>query len=170
MVSHIEVRKLLEGAFWRGVPPFWVKNQTRMVRIVVNCSKAITMASHHYIMKTSYQSYRKLIDWKSYSMSKLRETPPSVMSTVLPELVGSGIESDTSDSEMVPEESEMPMMTMKPRMSSSLMMMFQIGWKISAQFSAMTCAASLMQLIASLMCLQLISTISSYSTVKPNTI
>lgn len=45
--------KLLEGAFCSGVPPFWVKYQTRMVMMVVNCSKAMTVANHQYIMKTS---------------------------------------------------------------------------------------------------------------------
>jgi len=66
-----------------------------------------------------------------------------------------GMVNDTVLGEMVLLESETPMSAMKPSSSRILMGTFQMGWKISEQFSASTCAASLTQLMASLMCLQL---------------
>lgn len=71
-------------------------------------------------------------------MSKLRATPYNVMSTVVVVSNGSGMDRLTSLSDMVPELRDTPMITMKPRMKANLIKMFQIGWKINAQFSAMT--------------------------------
>lgn len=51
-----------------------------------------------------------------------------------------------------------PISVKNPSKTSNLITIFQIGWKMSEQFLARTSAASLIQLMASLMCLQLMIT------------
>lgn len=91
-------------------------------------------------------------------MSKERETPPMLIAMLWVGSEGLGMLIPMSEAEIELEESEIPSKIMNIRMITSLMTMFQMGWKMSEQFSAMTCAASLMQLMASLMYLQLMIT------------
>jgi len=50
-----------------------------MVRMVENCSKAMMVATHHYIMNTSNHSYTTLMLCTSYSISYVLEMPPKVI-------------------------------------------------------------------------------------------
>lgn len=119
-----------------------------------------------HIYYTSYSLFGSSEDI-AYIMSNDRDTPAISFANSSPWFCGSGTYIVTLSGDTFEEDSENDISTMNRPMITNFSNMFYTGCTIKMMFCASTSAASLMQLIASLMNLKLRITKMVYTTAPP---